>query len=312
MSISGDKKQKAAEEQSQVEDGDPHENEWHFLKGFENVAAEWETSHPVLHQLRQRTDAELDAAKAQAVASYIERQDSGQVPSGFLPLKQAINLLFGLREGELMNASHPAWVLWLEAIRARHTWKVGAKKREDETAPSGEIVYVHMGDFMEWAQSNQTALLDGTELWTPKTLEVEHERLESARNRPGCPLDEQDKAKNRIQWIKALLRRFAAVGLVDQSGDVWQADCIPIPPKTKDDWYHTIIDVVRTLQKVNNRCPKEKEIWASLFNNPPQGEGICIGKNRYGDTALLWGGDTNKYLTRDSFHKRWNRYTKSD
>lgn len=134
---------------------------------------------------------------------------------GFLPLKEAVNLIIGAPESFPMNAGHPGWLLWQAALSAKQrSWPVRECERIYRVGQaSDEWRFVHVGDFLRWALETGEATWPEGGIWTPEKLVAERARVEGARDRPGCPLDEQDEATRRIRWVEELLRRFAAAGV---------------------------------------------------------------------------------------------------
>jgi hypothetical protein len=143
-------------------------------------------------------------------ASELEEQPTPKTPPctgyevGFLPLKEAVNLVVGAPNAAKMNAGNRT--LWQKAISPHRDWSVQECQRDGAR-------FVHVGDFLQWVLSNRSALPEAVELWTPETLAAECARLENARNRPDCTWKDQKKIREEIKLAEGLLRRFAAVGL---------------------------------------------------------------------------------------------------
>lgn len=83
------------------------------------------------------------------------------------------------------------------------------------------------------------------------------------------------------------------------------SDCLPTPPKNKDDWFLAIRDAASTFKKKHGRCPNEAEIWKQLRTDPPEAYGIEPG-NHHGENAIIMDG---RSLGKRTFNGRWKRYT---
>ncbi|MES9942088.1 MAG: hypothetical protein ABW104_12165 [Candidatus Thiodiazotropha sp. 6PLUC2] len=84
-------------------------------------------------------------------------------------------------------------------------------------------------------------------------------------------------------------------------------ECLPYPPKIKDDWFLAISDAVAMFLKNYNRCPTEAELWRTLKSSPLLSYEIESGKH-HGEDAVFMG---DKGLGKRSFSLRWKRYTEN-
>lgn len=79
----------------------------------------------------------------------------------------------------------------------------------------------------------------------------------------------------------------------------------PVPPTRKDDWYLAIRDTRIELFSENRQIPNMQQTWLKLCQNPPTSYGISpINPSR--ETTLYLD---KKPLTKESFKRRWDRYS---
>lgn len=83
------------------------------------------------------------------------------------------------------------------------------------------------------------------------------------------------------------------------------SDCLPTPPKNKDDWFLAIRDAALIFKKEHGRCPNEAEIWQQLRTAPPEAYGIEPG-DHHGEKTIFMDG---RPLGKRAFDGRWKRYT---
>lgn len=161
--------------------------------------------------------------KALADISCWQRDSDNE--SSFLPIDDAVRLITGQSEHEPLNIGNPGGSLWLNALSSKGSWNVRTcilNKPESKT-PTGIITYVHMGDFVKWAQLNQDARPDNVKLWTPEVLADKSMSWAKKTKSPECSREDEDAFERRIQWAEGLLRRYAEVGLEPQQQGAAQA-----------------------------------------------------------------------------------------
>jgi hypothetical protein len=154
---------------------------------------------------------------------------------GFLPLGEALNLLFGQEKGEKMSAAHPGWLLWQACLSAKQRggdWPVRLCRHDDGLGNAQTFVHVH--DLLAWVLAHDTRdelIPVGFELWSPDALTAERERLERDLKQKGPK--GRATAKRGLQRIDALLRRWARLG--DDSGPDTSGDAGPERAPSSED-----------------------------------------------------------------------------
>jgi hypothetical protein len=198
---------------------------------------------------------------------------AGRLPADFVRLTIAVKRYFRLPDDAVVWNRHEAFLLWGQALQARHSWTVETRYIPDRKSETGQTIYVRFRDFEEWANA---------------CTEV---RLPEAKDVPRGPL--------------AAPKPPVADGGASISPT---EDCLPSRPRRKNAWYEVIEESTSKFVETHGHCPNEAQAWAQLCENPPDGYGIRTGDDR-GEDAILMG---DKPLSRSAFAKRWERYTKSN
>ena len=204
-----------------------------------------------------------------------------------------------------------------------------------ETAESTALAPENVGDLQQlleqftWKEASDAFTL---ELIEPGRVQSAMDRILRGYGLPECMVEAHFEHRRNLEVAGAKVSvqeaarggkehaslaiesfRFSDSNRIDPSSKESQPptgansdyDCIPNPPKRRDEWYYAIRDAAREFYEQSGERPTAEKLWIQLRNSPPSNYGITSGKDRGEEPAILMDELT---LSKRAFKQRWARY----